>query len=141
MKRFAYVTAATVLAVGMTGAWAADPAEPATGAEDDRPQARDADDTGRNVRDRGDTSGTKPTPMDQSNDPADVKLTADIRRAITEDDSLSTNAHNVKIITNAGRVVLRGPVDSPEERDKVVAKAKQIAGAQRVDNQLEINKE
>jgi osmotically-inducible protein OsmY len=133
MKRI-MLAAATVLALGATPARAA-------GDEDPAAHGRDADDTGRNVRDRDDTSGTKPTPMDQSNDPADVKLTADIRRAITEDDSLSTKAHNVKIISNGGKVVLRGPVDNVAERDKVVAKAKQIAGAQRVDNQLEIDRE
>lgn len=129
MKRIAFA-AATALVLGAAPMWA-----------DDAPYGKDADDTGRNARDRDDTSGTKPTAMDQSNDPADVKLTAAIRRAITEDDSLSTNAHNVKVITNAGRVVLRGPVDSAEERDEVAAKAKQVAGVKRVDNQLEIDKE
>jgi osmotically-inducible protein OsmY len=129
MKRIAFA-AATVLVLGAAPLWA-----------DDRPYGRDADDTGRNARDRDDTSGTKPNAMDQSNDPADVKLTADIRKSITDDDSLSMNAHNVKVITRGGNVVLRGPVDSAEERDKVAAKAKQIAGVKRVDNQLEINKE
>jgi osmotically-inducible protein OsmY len=129
MKRIVFA-AATALLLGAAPMWATD-----------EPTAQDADNTGRNVRDRDETSGTKPTPMDQSNAEADVKLTADIRRAITEDDSMSTNARNVKIITNAGNVVLRGPVDSAEERDKVAATAKKIAGVKRVDNQLEINRQ
>jgi len=135
MKRSAFVAAA-VLVLGAVPAWAGEeraaPHEKRGGV-----QGEDADDTGRNVRD--DASGAKPTATDQSNDPADVKLTADVRRAITDDDSLSTNAHNVKVITNGGNVVLRGPVDSAEERDKVAAKAKQVAGVKRVDNQLEVN--
>ena len=125
MKRIAFAAAAAILLGGGVPLWAAD--------------YQDADNTGRNVRDR-DTSGTK-TPMDQANDSADVKLTQQIRRAITEDDSLSTNAHNVKIITADGVVTLRGPVDSAEERDKVASVAKKTAGVKRVENQLEINKE
>ena len=52
--------------------------------------------------------------------------------------SLSTNAHNVKIVTSAGTVTLRGPVKSTEEKATIEAKAKQVAGVTRVDNLLEI---
>lgn len=96
---------------------------------------RPADNTGRNVRDR---SGKTLTAQDQSNSKADVELTRRIRRAIVADDSLSTKAHNVKIITTKGGVTLRGPVASEEERASVAAKAKEVAGARKVDNQLEI---
>ena len=95
----------------------------------------DADNTGRNARDvegKGKTSG------DQSNAPADVKLTQEIRRMVVADDSLSTNAHNVKIITVDGVVTLRGPVDSPDEKSRIQQKAQQVAGVKRVDNQLEV---
>ena len=102
-----------------------------TAAEAQRP----ADNTGRNVRDRNDKTLT---PEDQSNDKADVELTRRIRRAIVADDSLSTQAHNVKIITTKDGVTLRGPVASEEERASVAAKAKEVAGARKVDNQLEI---
>ena len=51
---------------------------------------------------------------------------------------MSVNAHNVKIITKNGVVTLRGPVKSPEEKDTIAAKAKQVAGVKNVDNQLEI---
>ena len=54
------------------------------------------------------------------------------------DKSLSTNAHNVKIITTGGVVTLRGPVKSAAEKDTIGAKAQQTAGVTRVDNQLEI---
>jgi osmotically-inducible protein OsmY len=55
-----------------------------------------------------------------------------------KDDSLSMNAHNVKIITSNGIVTLRGPVKSQTERAAVEAKAKQVAGVQSVNNQLEV---
>ena len=65
------------------------------------------DNTARNVRDR---DGTTLTPGDQSESKADLALTQRIRQAIVADDSLSTTAHNVKIITSDGVVTLRGPV-------------------------------
>jgi hyperosmotically inducible periplasmic protein len=95
----------------------------------------DADNTGKNVRDRDDRAVT---PGDQGGSAADRELTANIRKAIVDDDSLSTNAHNVKIVTNNGVVTLRGPVKSESERATVVAKAQHVAGVKRVDNQLEV---
>ena len=97
--------------------------------------AVEADNTGRNVRDRG---GETKTPGDQSESEADRTITQNIRKALTADDSLSTNAQNVKIITNDGTVTLRGPVKSAKEKADIEAKAKQVAGVKRVDNQLEI---
>ena len=98
-------------------------------------QAEPADNTGRNERDR---EGTTLTPGDQSSNEADVELTRRIREAVVADDSLSTNAHNVKIITINGKVTLRGPVESEAERAKIVATAQQLAGKNKVDNKLEI---
>jgi len=61
-----------------------------------------------------------------------------IRKAIHEDGSLSTYAHNVKIITQDGKVTLRGPVRSEEEKSNIEAKAAAVAGQTNVTNQLEI---
>jgi hyperosmotically inducible periplasmic protein len=98
-------------------------------------QTAEPDNSGRNVRDR---SGDTKTPGDQSENEADRTITQNIRQAITADDSFSTNAKNVKIITNDGTVTLRGPVKSEKEKAEIEAKAKQVAGVKRVDNQLEI---
>jgi osmotically-inducible protein OsmY len=57
---------------------------------------------------------------------------------VVGDKSLSTNAHNLKIITSNGTVTLRGPVKSTEEKAAVETKAKQVAGVTGVDNQLEV---
>src|SRR5262249_29886767 len=97
--------------------------------------AVEPDNTGRNVRDRNDATKTA---EDQSENEADRTITQNIRKAINSDDSLSTNAKNVKIITNDGTVTLRGPVKNEQEKTAVEAKAKQVAGVKSVDNQLEI---
>lgn len=103
-----------------------------------RPETRDAppraDNTARNERDKGDATLT---PMDQSESGPDIAITAEIRRAILADTSLSSNAANIKIITSGGVVTLRGPVNSTGERAAIEAKAKAVAGVTRVDNQLE----
>jgi hyperosmotically inducible periplasmic protein len=93
------------------------------------------DNTARNERDR---SGDTKTPGDQAENEADRAITQNVRQAITSDSSLSTNAQNVKIITQDGNVTLRGPVKSEQEKKEIEAKAKQVAGVKRVDNQLEV---
>ena len=98
----------------------------------------DADNTGRNVRDRDENART---PGDQGGSAADREITAAVRRAIVGDDSLSTNAHNVKIITSSGVVTLRGPVASEKEKMAVVTKAQQVAGVRKIDNQLETTRD
>ena len=97
--------------------------------------AVEPDNSGRNVRDRDDQNKTT---GDQSENEADRTITQNIRRAVTADNSLSTNAKNVKIITNNGTVTLRGPVKSEKEKAEIEAKAKQVAGVKSVDNQLEV---
>jgi osmotically-inducible protein OsmY len=99
------------------------------------PAQTPSDNTGRNVRDRG---GTTLTPGDQSENEADRTLTQQIRKAVVSDDSLSITAKNVKIITQDGLVTLRGPVNSPQEKQAIEQKAHQIAGMNKVDSQLEV---
>ena len=100
-----------------------------------RAEPADADNTERNVRDRDDKTLT---PLDQGESEADRKITQEVRKAVVADDSLSMNAHNVKIITVDGAVTLRGPVKSNDEKAKIASIAKKVAGAKSVDDQLEI---
>ena len=93
------------------------------------------DNSGRNERDRNDATKT---PGDQSESEADRTISQNIRKAITADDSVSTNGKNVKIITVDGVVTLRGPVKSEAEKTNIAAKAQQIAGVKNVENQLEV---
>ena len=99
-------------------------------------QDTNADNTGKNTRDRGDQSQTA---TDQSNDPADIKITADIRKMVVNDGSLSMMAKNVKIITTDGVVTLRGPVETQKEKAAIESHAKH-AGAKKITNELEIKK-
>jgi hyperosmotically inducible periplasmic protein len=93
------------------------------------------DNTGRNVRDRSDATLT---PGDQGETQADVELTRRIRRALTSNDQLSTDAKNIKVITQNGKVTLRGPVKTEEERRTIASVAQQQAGTAAIDNQLEV---
>lgn len=97
--------------------------------------ANDVDNSKVNVRDKHDTT-TLPT--DQPNNSADLKVAAAVRSAIVDDDSLSMSAHNVKLVAVGGVVVLRGPVDSQDEKTKVGKIAGAIAGVSKVENHLEI---
>src|SRR5689334_7142324 len=65
----------------------------------------------------------------QNTNKDDVAVTARIRKALMDDKTLSTAAHNVTIITQAGMVTLRGSVKSEDEKTAVAAKARDIAGA------------
>ncbi len=65
-------------------------------------------------------------------------MTQRIRRALVGDKSLSTYAHNVKVISENGQVTLKGPVRSEQEKQSVEAKAIEVAGAGHVTNQISI---
>ncbi len=93
------------------------------------------DNTAVNQKDR---SGTSPTPMDQKGNAEDLRITADIRKAIMSDRQMSVNGQNCKVITMNGAVTLRGPVDSAAEKDSIETKAKAVAGVTSVTNELEV---
>jgi hyperosmotically inducible protein len=78
-----------------------------------------------------------PTADDQKNDKSDLELTRQIRKSIMADKSLSTAAHNVKIIAMDGNVTLRGRVQSQQEKDALGSKATEIAGSGKVANELQ----
>jgi len=92
--------------------------------------------TGVNARDRGTKAKT---PLDQNENKADIKTTADIRKRVVAE-KMSSDAHNVKIITQDGKVTLRGPVTTVDEKNKIDEIAADVAGADKVDSQLEVIK-
>jgi hyperosmotically inducible periplasmic protein len=81
-----------------------------------------------------------PTASDQSENEADRKITQQIRQAVTKDDSLSTSAQNVKIITQDGKVTLRGTVKNENEKQKIGEMAKKASGVKNVENLLTVSK-
>ncbi len=100
--------------------------EPATAAPDN---------TQVNRRDR---SQSEPTADQQKDNRSDREITQQIRHSIMQDKSLSTYAHNIKVVTQNGQVTLKGPVRSDEEKRAVEAKATEIAGENKVNSQLDI---
>lgn len=91
--------------------------------------------TGVNQRDR---SSQTMTPFDQPNDKADITLAAAVRRTIVKDKSLSSSAHNLKLMAAKGVVTLRGPVKNADEKSRVESIVKGVAGVSSVDNQLDV---
>jgi hyperosmotically inducible periplasmic protein len=90
--------------------------------------------------DRSAPRGSTTTAMDQSNSSEHIDITARIRRAVMDDDALSTGAKNATIITDGtGTVTLRGNVRSQAEKDALAAKANAVVGSERVVNQLVVN--
>ena len=79
---------------------------------------------------------TQVTADQQPNNRSDLDLTKQIRKALVADKSLSSYAHNVKVVTKAGKVTLSGPVRSDEEKQIVESKATEVAGAGNVTNNL-----
>ena len=79
-----------------------------------------------------------PTADQQKMNPTDRAITQKIRKAVHDDASLSSYAHNIKIISQDGKVTLRGPVRSDDEKNNLQAKAVAVAGEANVTNQLEV---
>jgi osmotically-inducible protein OsmY len=94
-----------------------------------------ADNTRINTRDR---NANEPTADNQRNNVSDRDITKQIRQALAKDNSLSTYAHNVKVVTQNGQVTLKGPVRSEDEKRAVEAKATAIAGNDKVTNNLDV---
>jgi len=79
-----------------------------------------------------------PTADQQKMNISDRTITQQIRKMIHHDRSRSPYGSNVKIFIQDGKVTLRGPVRSEEERGNLEAKAASVAGQENVTNQLEV---
>ena len=80
----------------------------------------------------------KPTADQSTNSEPDRAIVQNIRKAVVADKSLSTYAHNVKIIAQNGKVTLRGPVHSQAEKESIEQKATDVAGAGNVSNEITV---
>lgn len=94
-----------------------------------------ADNTKMNQRDR---SMDKPSAEQQKENRSDRELTKQIRQSIMKDKSLSTYAHNVKIVAQNGQVTLKGPVRSEDEKRAIETKAAEVAGQDKVSSELNV---
>ena len=107
-------------------AWAQDSATP---------EQRPADNSKVNTRDRNSSASTADQ---QKENQSDREIARQIRQSIVKDKSLSTYAHNVKVISENGTVTLKGPVRSEEEKKAVESKAVEIAGQDKVQNDIQV---
>jgi osmotically-inducible protein OsmY len=94
-----------------------------------------ADNTQLNQRDR---NTSEPTADNAKNNQSDLQTMQQIRKAIVADKSLSTYAHNVKVVSQNGRVTLKGTVHTEAEKSNIEAKACAVAGAENVVNNITV---
>ena len=134
MKKLLLPLYASLLMIYSSQAQQATPSPSNSAASD----SNEADNTKRNSSEQNKSTDTAEK---QSNSKDDLALTQKIRQAVVGDGSLSINGKNVKIIVQEGKVSLKGPVDSQQEKDTIAAKAGEIAGKDKVDNQLEVKVE
>ena len=129
MKSALFTSRMLLSACLLTGAWAV---------AQDTSQQPAPDNTKVNQRDR---DSSQPTADQQKENQSDRDITRQIRKSVMQDTTLSSYAHNVKIISQNGMVTLKGPVRSEEDKQSIAAKAAQVVGADKVTNQLEVKPE
>jgi len=122
-----------VLLTAAVSLWCGVAATPAVLAQQPAP-----DNTKINTRDR---DKTQPTADQQTNNKTDLEMTRQIRKAILADKSLSTYAHNIKVITQNGKVTVKGPVRTAQEKTAVEAKAAAVAGQPNVVSEVSVMKQ
>jgi hyperosmotically inducible periplasmic protein len=87
---------------------------------------------------QGDQDKSRSTADRQDNDPSDRKITQQIRQSVMDDKTLSTYAHNVKIVSRNGMVTLKGPVRSDDEKRSIETKAAEVVGRDNVTSELQV---
>ncbi len=123
---------ALLLLTGLSSLWAQD----ATPGPADKSSTAAPDNTGKNERDR---NASEATSDQQKENSTDRELARHIRQALIKDKSLSTYAHNIKVIAQNGVVTLKGPVKTEQERQSIEAKASEVAGgADKVKSEIEV---
>ncbi len=120
-SRFAILAGVLITGLALNPAWAQNSPQP--------------DNTKVNQQDRAQGAVTADQ---QKENRSDRVLTRQIRKSVVADKSLSTYAHNVKIIAQNGTVTVKGPVRSDDERKAVIAKAEAVAGSGNVTDQLSV---
>jgi hyperosmotically inducible periplasmic protein len=96
-------------------------------------QNRQPDNSAANKQDRN-----SPTADQAKNNMSDRDMMKNIRRDVVKDKSISTYGHNVKIIAEHGKITLKGPVHSDDEKKAIEEHARKYAGDGNVDNQISV---
>ncbi|HEX4772209.1 MAG TPA: BON domain-containing protein [Bryobacteraceae bacterium] len=85
-----------------------------------------------------DTSKSVPTADQAKNSLSDRDMMKNIRHDVVNDKSLSTYGHNVKIIAQHGKVTLKGPVHTEDEKRAIEDYARKYAGDGNVNNEITV---
>ena len=118
--------ATLVILLGNLGLWAQQQGEPAAAPDNTKVNQRDRD-------------KSQPTAEQQKGTKSDRELARQVRRSLVKDKSLSTYAHNIKVIARDGMVTLKGPVHSDQEKQAVEAKAAEAAGgSDKIKSEIEV---
>ena len=130
-----YLSIAMLIAITTIGCDVPNGTRNGTVSSSDSPKSDvDRDNSAVNKRDAD--RDTK-TPLDQNENQTDIGITAEIRKRVV-DTQMSVNAQNVKIITQDGKVTLRGPVKTADEKKRIEEMARSVAGETNVQSQLEV---
>ena len=128
MKQFLRLLTLVVILSAMGMVWAQQ--DPATGGQ------QPADNTKMN---QGDRNQNEPTADQQKENSSDRALAQQVRRALVKDKSLSTYAHNIKVIAQNGIVTLKGPLHSDQEKQAIECKAAEAAGgADKIKSEIDV---
>ena len=92
-------------------------------------------------QDERDRAKSAPTADQAGNKMSDRDIMQKIRKSVVDDKSISTYGHNVKIIARNGKVTLKGPVRSEEEKRSIERKAGEVCGPENVTNEISIRPE
>jgi hypothetical protein len=122
-------------AANTTGATPAESGAPVAENPGSADHSNQADNTRVNARDK---SGGAVTPTKQGAAADDRKITVTIRQALVGDKKLSLIAKSIKVTTKDGKVTLRGPIKSEDERQEIERRVKDVSGVVDVDDQLEV---
>ncbi|MBV8069988.1 MAG: BON domain-containing protein [Acidobacteriaceae bacterium] len=93
------------------------------------------DNTRVNKQDR---DQSQPTADQGKNNLSDREMASHIRRDVVKDKSLSTYGHNVKIVADHGKVTLKGPVHSEDEKRTIEDHARKYAGDGNVNDEMTV---
>lgn len=118
-----------ILTTAVFALWAA-----AAGAQTTAPASDNSKANASSVNSTNKTS----TADGQANDSGDISITQQIRKSVMADKSLSSYAHNIKIVTVDGAVTLNGVVRDSHEKSVIAMKAEAIAGNGKVTDDLTV---
>ncbi len=86
-----------------------------------------------------DSNNSKSNNQKSAETTSDWQVTAQVKKTLMAEGSLSASARMISVTTNNGVVTLTGTVVNKEERSKVVKMVKNVSGVSGVNDQLTVS--